>query len=71
MPIRLKISVASGLAALVLVLFPVEAGAGAPECMGRRANLVGTPRGERILGTPGDDVIVARGGGDEIYGFQG
>jgi uncharacterized repeat protein (TIGR01451 family) len=40
-------------------------------CLGHPATIVGTGRGESIVGTEGDDVISGLGGGDEIYGRGG
>ncbi len=42
-----------------------------PTCDGRRATIVGTRGNDRILGTDGDDVIVARAGNDRIDGGDG
>ncbi|MGH2736956.1 MAG: calcium-binding protein, partial [Actinomycetota bacterium] len=41
------------------------------ECFGRRADVVGSGRAERIIGTPRADVIHAGGGRDEIFGLGG
>ena len=40
-------------------------------CGGRRATIVGTPRGERLRGTPKADVISGQGGRDRILGLGG
>lgn len=40
-------------------------------CRGERATIVGTSEGENLRGTPDDDVIVGRGGGDSIYSGRG
>jgi hypothetical protein len=42
-----------------------------PRCAGKVATIVGTKRGERIVGTNKRDVIVARGGHDRIFGLGG
>ena len=47
------------------------AGAVRATCMGRRATIVGTRKGDRIRGTRGADVIVGGGGGDRITGLGG
>jgi predicted extracellular nuclease len=49
----------------------IEDERGAPECMGREATIVGTRGDDRIEGTRGDDVIVARGGDDRIEADRG
>ncbi len=43
----------------------------APECLGREATIVGTRGDDRIEGTSGADVIVARGGDDRIEADRG
>jgi Ca2+-binding RTX toxin-like protein len=50
-------------ASFVLPAPPAEA---APRCFGKAATIVGTNKGERLRGTRGNDVIVARGGHDLI-----
>ena len=42
-----------------------------PTCDGRRATIIGTSGNDRIRGTDGDDVIVARGGNDRIEAGDG
>jgi sugar lactone lactonase YvrE len=42
-----------------------------PRCQGRLATIVGTPRGERLRGTSGPDVIAGRAGPDRIVGLAG
>lgn len=42
-----------------------------PKCFGERATIVGTNRSDRLRGTPQDDVIVARGGADDIKSRAG
>ena len=49
----------------------IEDERGAPECLGREATIVGTRGDDRIEGTRGADVIVARGGDDRIEGDRG
>ncbi len=58
-----------GGAAVTLPTLPAEAAV--PRCDGERATIVGTPRDDRLTGTPGRDVIVGRGGGDQIRGLGG
>ena len=43
----------------------------AASCAGERATLVGTRRADRLIGTPGRDVIVAGAGGDVVDGRGG
>lgn len=43
----------------------------APLCAGRPATILGTPLGDRLDGTSGDDVIHGWGGDDRIYGGGG
>lgn len=59
---RITIVCAVG-ASLLLPALPAEA---APRCFGKAATIVGTNRGERLRGTRGSDVIVARGGHDLV-----
>jgi hypothetical protein len=40
-------------------------------CFGQKGTIVGTTKGEDLLGTPGPDVIVARGGNDFVRGDDG
>lgn len=47
------------------------AAAATPECMGKRATIVGTGDDDRLRGTSGVDVIVGRGGNDELMGRGG
>jgi Ca2+-binding RTX toxin-like protein len=44
---------------------------GPPVCHGLRATIVGSQRGEILLGTRGPDVIVGRDGNDVIFGLGG
>jgi len=44
---------------------------GEPTCYGQQATITGNDRGNRIDGTPGDDVIVGLGGFDRIDGRGG
>jgi uncharacterized repeat protein (TIGR01451 family) len=48
----------------------VEAGA-QPTCRGEVATIVGTPGANRLRGTKGKDVILARGGDDKVRGLAG
>ncbi len=48
-----------------------SAEAAKPRCNGVKATIVGTNKSERIKGTKGRDVIVARGGNDRINGGGG
>ncbi len=59
---RRRTATLGAVAALGVVLLAPTAGAGAAEetCQGRTATIVGTPLG-RVVGTPGDDVIVTYG----------
>lgn len=50
---------------------PISEPAPAPTCMGRAATIVGGPNRTRIVGTPGDDVIVTRNRGVKILGRGG
>lgn len=63
------------LLAVVLAQSPAvhraRAGAAAPDCLGRKATIVGTDADERIRGTPGADVIHGGGGHDVITGLGG
>src|SRR5919106_4357738 len=43
----------------------------APSCLGREATIVGTAGDDRLEGTRGDDVILARGGDDRIDAGRG
>jgi uncharacterized protein len=49
----------------------IEDERGAPQCLGREATIVGTRGDDRIEGTRGADVIVARGGDDRIEADRG
>jgi uncharacterized delta-60 repeat protein len=49
----------------------IEGGTSSATCHGRRATIVGTPRGETIAGTSRDDVIAALGGNDLVFGRGG
>lgn len=49
-----------------IVVPAIGADARTPRCLGKRATIVGTNRGETIRGTAGADVIVALGGADTI-----
>lgn len=40
-------------------------------CFGRKATIVGTDRNDRLVGTPGNDVIVAGEKNDRVYGRGG
>ncbi|MEM7275689.1 MAG: ExeM/NucH family extracellular endonuclease, partial [Actinomycetota bacterium] len=53
------------------ILIGLSLAAPGPTCNGLPATMVGTDRGERIFGTPGDDVIVALGGNDTVFGRGG
>jgi uncharacterized delta-60 repeat protein len=46
-------------------------GTSASRCMGKRATIVGTRHGERLLGTRHSDVIAALGGNDLVLGRGG
>lgn len=48
------------------LLVPALPAGAAPRCFGKAATIVGTSRGERLRGTRGNDVIVARGGHDLV-----
>ena len=43
----------------------------APTCLGKRATIVGTARGDQLRGTRRADVIVAGGGADTVFGRGG
>lgn len=49
----------------------VSAGPIRARCLGATATIVGSPRADRLLGTPGDDVIAAGGGADRVHGRGG
>jgi Ca2+-binding RTX toxin-like protein len=49
----------------------VPAAAATPECLGKKATLVGTNGPETLEGSPGNDVIFALSGDDEIFGNGG
>lgn len=51
---------------LAAPIAPVTAHPEGPECGGWHATIVGSKRAEVLKGTPGRDVIVARGGADRI-----
>lgn len=55
----------AGLPAVVFAAPPV------PECNGHAASIVGTGRGDLLLGTPGADVIWAGNGRDLVFGLGG
>lgn len=58
--------------AAALVLWALPASAGEQYwCLGERATIVGSNRGDRLRGTEGRDVIVGRGGLDRIRGLGG
>lgn len=63
----------SGLAVRYLGLGPPPGGPSpsAPKCFGKTATIVGTARSERLVGTPGRDIIVGFGGRDRIIGGDG
>jgi Ca2+-binding RTX toxin-like protein len=55
----------------LLSLVPIAtASAAVPRCMGERATIVGTDRGDALFGTHGRDVIVGLGGADTIRGLE-
>ncbi|MGH2757100.1 MAG: calcium-binding protein [Actinomycetota bacterium] len=65
-------ALAAGCLALATTVALIPAAeAATPRCLGRRATIVGTARGDVITGTRHADVIVARGGSDEILGRGG
>jgi Ca2+-binding RTX toxin-like protein len=55
----------------LLAVVTAPAHAAARHCHGLEATIVGTPRGELLQGTSGDDVIVGLAGGDIIWGNGG
>ncbi|HEX6208990.1 MAG TPA: hypothetical protein VF058_11625 [Actinomycetota bacterium] len=55
----------------VLASMTMPAAQAAPMCLGKRATIVGTSKGEVIRGTKRNDVIVAKGGDDVIRGKGG
>jgi Ca2+-binding RTX toxin-like protein len=61
---RVRIAIVCAVGA-PLLLPALPAGA-APRCFGKAATIVGTNRGERLRGTKGSDVIVARGSHDLV-----
>lgn len=63
-------ALAVSLAAIVTLGASARAAA-VPMCHGIDATIVGTSAADRIVGTPGEDVIVARGGADQIQGLAG
>jgi Ca2+-binding RTX toxin-like protein len=66
-----SVSVLFAVTLATMVLPDVGAEAAPLRCLGERATIVGTPRGEVIRGTAGRDVIVALGGADIIRGRGG
>jgi Ca2+-binding RTX toxin-like protein len=42
-----------------------------PTCRNRQVTMIGTERADALWGTPGPDVIDARGGDDTIHGLEG
>lgn len=70
---RLARMSAIGLSAALVTSFFVASPVAArtPRCDGHRATIVGTNRGDRVIGTTERDVIVAKGGGDEIISGPG
>ena len=67
---RRSIAVAGTTVLIGALLWPGIALA-APTCLGKRATIVGTARGDAIRGTLGADVIVAAAGDDTIHGRGG
>src|SRR5687768_6726002 len=53
-------------ALIAVTLAAVPAEAARPRCDGRVATVTGTAQADRLRGTPGADVIVARGGADRV-----
>lgn len=58
-------------AALFAVALPEPGLAARPTCLGKRATIVGTAKGEKITGTKGADVIYAGNGYDKVDGGKG
>lgn len=62
------------LVALTLVatlLGPTAAHGGSAMCHGKTATIVGTNADDDLFGTPGRDVIQAKGGFDAVHGLRG
>lgn len=59
------------LAVLLLASSLSPPASAAPTCFGKPATITGSPRGDRIRGTSGNDVIVTFGGRDQINGEGG
>ncbi|HET7389025.1 MAG TPA: calcium-binding protein [Nocardioidaceae bacterium] len=68
---RFRVAASAALLFAVLPATSAAANASTPTCHGHRATLVGTSGHDRLVGTPGSDVIVARGGKDRISGRAG
>lgn len=66
---RSLIAVCTALATLAGLV--ALARAQAAKCKGKTATIVGTPRNDKLDGTPGSDVIVGLGRNDEIHAGGG
>lgn len=47
----------------------LRVGAAAEQCLGKTAEIVGSPQNDLLRGTPGKDIILGLGGGDVIRGL--